>query len=86
MARKAKSKFIMSNKAASKKRMVSNKIDESLYETYRIAKAHCEKNGTTLPMSNILTQALHDAIREVNQAYDVDCYQEEIPFNTDGDK
>jgi hypothetical protein len=37
-------------------------------------------------MSNILTQALHDAIREVNQAYGVDCYQEEVPFDADGYK
>jgi hypothetical protein len=71
----ANNKYLKPNESKIDRKVVSTRVTVSTAYAFAEAVKVAEKNGAQLSLQDVVEIALKDAINEVNNAYDVDCWQ-----------
>ncbi|MRT64165.1 hypothetical protein FYM84_26910 [Pseudomonas sp. CAH-1] len=86
MSRNKKSsptKYLKQSESKTQRKVVSTRVTVSTANAFSKAVEIAEKNGAHLSLQDVVETALREAIAEVNNAYDIDCWQFEFDLESE---
>ena len=79
-------KYLKVNDSRTEKKVVSTRVSTAVADAFTNAVKLAESHGARLQLTDVVETALRDAIAEVSNAYDVDCYSEQLDLINNNDE